>query len=332
MLQRTWLSVVVLPIVSLLAPLCAQESPVWRDPSSHKVQFVTVDENVRLEVLDWGGSGRPVVLLAGLTNTAHTFDDFAPKLTANYHMYGITRRGFGASSVPASGYEPDRLGDDVLAVLDSLKLTRPVLAGHSIAGEELSYIGSRHPDRVAALVYLDAVYPFSFDNGKGPTMDDMNWLVKDTPSRPGPSAADRASVAAYQAWFKRSSGFDQPEAELRQEFVVAPDGSVGESRTPPRVPQAVLAGLQKFTDIRTPALAIIADPQDLGPGSATTADPAMRAAYQKLADFKEKMAKAFENGMPGARVVRLPQADHNLFISNEADVLREMRAFIATLK
>ena len=90
----------------------------WLSP--HTVQFVTVDENVKLEVLDWGGSGRPVVLLAGLGSTAHVFDQFAPKLTATCHVYGITRRGFGGSSVPDSGYSADRLGDDVLAVVDSL--------------------------------------------------------------------------------------------------------------------------------------------------------------------------------------------------------------------
>jgi hypothetical protein len=52
-----------------------------RDESPHTVHFVTVDSNIKLEVLDWGGSGRAIVLLAGLGNTAHVFDDFAPKLT-----------------------------------------------------------------------------------------------------------------------------------------------------------------------------------------------------------------------------------------------------------
>src|SRR5713101_7130305 len=149
MINRTLLGAIFLPIVSLVAHLCAQESAAWRDPSPHHVQFVTVDGDARLEVLDWGGSGRPVVLLSGLGNTAHIFDQFAPKLTADYHIYGITRRGYGASSVPASGYSADRLGDDVLAVLDSLKLSGPVLVGHSIAGEELSSLGTRHPDRIA---------------------------------------------------------------------------------------------------------------------------------------------------------------------------------------
>src|SRR5207253_3630201 len=157
--------------LALVAPLCSQQSVPWRDPSPHAIQFVTVDKYVRLEVLDWGGLGRPVILLPGGGDTAHVYDDFAPKLTANYRVYGITRRGFGASSVPATGYDADRLGDDVVAVLDSLKLTRPVLAGHSYAGSELSSIGSRRPDRVAGLVYFDAVFAYSFDNGKGPSLE-----------------------------------------------------------------------------------------------------------------------------------------------------------------
>ncbi len=41
------------------------------DPSPHTVQFVTVEPDVKLEVLDWGGAGRPLVFLAGLGNTAH---------------------------------------------------------------------------------------------------------------------------------------------------------------------------------------------------------------------------------------------------------------------
>src|ERR1700682_5346034 len=93
----------LLALTSLPNFLYSQPISPWQDVSRHMVEFVTVDENVRLEVLDWGGSGPSVVLLPGGGNTAHVFDGFAPKLAAGYHVYGITRRGFGASSVPASG-------------------------------------------------------------------------------------------------------------------------------------------------------------------------------------------------------------------------------------
>ena len=158
---------------------------------------------------------------------------------------------------------------------------------------------------------------------------------------PQPTAADLASFATYQAWFKRIAGFATPEAELRQTMESAADGSVGRSRTPPSVAQAVLEGMKKYTDIRAPALAIYADPHDLGPifdpGRFTNnRDAAMHAALEAYSAYDavstEKQAKAFEEGVPGARVVRLPHANHVVLLSNEADVLREMRAFLATLK
>jgi alpha/beta hydrolase family protein len=174
----------------------ATQETTWKDPSPHTVQFVTVDNNVKLEVLDWGGSGRPVVLLAGLGATAHVFDKFAPKLTATCHVYGITRRGFGVSSAPASGYSADRLGDDVLAVLDSLKLNRPVLVGHSLGGEELSSIGSRHPEKVARLIYLDAGYAYAYyDRSRGDFIIDLVELQRKLEElQPGKGRRDKKQL------------------------------------------------------------------------------------------------------------------------------------------
>ena len=134
----------------------ATQGNAWStDAAHHAVQFVTVEPGVKLEVIDLGGTGRPLIFLAGLGNSAHGFDKFAPKFTAKYHVYGITRRGFGESSDPApteQNYASDRLGDDVLSVIHTLNLRKPVIAGHSMAGEELSSIGSRHPEAVSGLI------------------------------------------------------------------------------------------------------------------------------------------------------------------------------------
>jgi len=136
------------------------EETAWKDESPHIVRFVEVEKDVKLEVLDWGGTGKALILLTGLGNDGHIYDKIAPRLANDYHVYAVTRRGFGYSSVPLSGYSPDRLGDDVLYVIDALEIGRPVLAGHSLAGEELTNIGCRHPDKVSGLVYLDAQYTF----------------------------------------------------------------------------------------------------------------------------------------------------------------------------
>jgi len=180
------------------------------------------------------------------------------------------------------------------------------------------------------------VFPYSFDNGKGPSLEhfkEMATQLEMAASRmPAPSSADRASFAAYQAYDKRNNGHTLPEAEYRMQRVPTPDGSVGKSRVPPRVFEATLAGMKKFADIRAPALAFIAVPQNLGPWWNTTEDPEVRRILALAQASKERVAKAFEEGVPSAHVVRMPNVSHDVFLTNEGDVLSEMDTFIAVLK
>ena len=317
-------------LVSLVVPMYSQQPAAWKDPSPHVKRFVTVDKNVRLEVLDWRGSGRPLVLLAGGGDTAHVFDEFAPKLTDSFHVYGITRRGFGESGFSASEYGADRLGDDVLTVLDSLKLKRSVLVGHSIAGEELSSVASRHPDRVAGLVYLEAGYPYAFDNGKGPTMKEFQDISGPQPPPPGES--DLASFSALQQYYLRVLGFTYPEAELRQQWNSISNGRVGKQHDFPGY-STIMRGMKKYTDIPVPALVIFGVPHGQGNWIDNSTDAKVcdtaKAYSAALAALTESQAKAFENAVPTARVVRLRGAHHYVYLSNEADVLREIRSFLA---
>ena len=271
-IDGTWSQGVPLPLTLARAT----PATAWKDQSPHTISFITAEPGVKLEVLDWGGpsTGRTLVLVPGLGNTAHIFDVLATKLTPKYHVVGVTRRGFGDSSAPASGYGADRLGDDVLAAIDALKISKPVLAGHSLGGEELSSIASRHPEKVAGLIYLDAAYSYAF-------------------YAPG-----------------------------IEPFPAEPTTSM------PPVMESIMKGRQKYTSIPVPILAIYALPHDAGPGV-----PATMRAQTEANDVKaEAQAKAFEEGLKNARVVRIARANHYVFLSNEADVLREMETFIASLK
>ena len=307
----------------------ATKETAWLDPSPHRAQFIAVEKNIQLEVLDWGGSGRALVLLAGLGNTAHVFDKFAPKLSSAYHVYGITRRGFGVSSAPQpSGdamYSADRLGDDVLAVMDALKLNRPVLAGHSLGGEELTSVGSRHPERVAGLIYLDAGYAYAYyDRSRGDLGIDLIDLRKKLAQlQPGNGPQDRQLVEELLA--TTLPGFERDLKETQENLTDA--SSAAPALSP--ISQAIMAGMQKYTDIRVPALAIYALPHATGQ---PYKDDAARAAAEARDEASTgAQAKAFESGVPSARVVRLPHANHYVFFSNEADVLREMNAFVGSL-
>jgi non-heme chloroperoxidase len=267
-----------------LAALCVAAAPLAAQgkSSGYRASYITVEDDIYLEVLDWGGTGQPVIFLAGNGGTAHAFEQIAPKLTNTYHVYAITRRGFGVSSHPHTGYGADRLGDDVLAIIDSLKITRPVLAGHSIAGEELSSVATRHPEKVAGLVYLDAAYQFAY----------YDSTIHREVRSPGAAAP--------------------PPLYLPTEVM--------------RTEQAIREGAQHYTDIRVPVLAIYALPRRIPPDASH--DAKTKAEFRRGDSAAVVQIEAFQRGVPQARVVRLPNADHMVYISNEADVIREMRAFI----
>jgi non-heme chloroperoxidase len=319
----------------LSVPLHPQSLAVWKDTSPHTTRFVTVDKDVRLEVLDWGGSGRSIILLAGGGNTAHVFDDFAPKLTAHHHVYGITRRGFGASGYSATDHPADRLGDDVVAVIDTLNLKKPILVGHSIAGVELSSIANSYPNRVGGLVYLDAAYSYAFDNGKGANIMAIQKLQG--PQPPPLSQMDLASFSAFQKYYERVNGFLFPEAELRAQRESTPDGGVGRQRDLPGTAlfMPLMTGSKKYTAIPVPALVIFANPHSQGIWVDENTDPsvqtAARAYSTALEALVERQEKSVGDGVPTAHVITVPGANHYVFLSNESEVLKDICAFIADL-
>ena len=331
-----------------------------------KAQFIEVQPDVKLEVLDWGGTGRNLVLLAGLGNTAHVFDSLGPKLAAHYHVIGITRRGFGQSSAPQTGYDPRRLGDDVVAVLDALHLTDPVLVGHSIAGEELSAVSTFHPGRAAALIYLDAGGTFALYDPKygdytpalAQLRDDLSALqrnlfddvlisktLKDMAlfranlanlqaeveggTGPSPKASDLASISAFQNYMKGYFGGIIPETEVRQDFRIGEAGSVGESLGHGYPNQSVMLAEERFHSIDTPLLAIIAYPGAPTPGQ--TSDPAKLAASRAAEMSRKESQIAIFREQPHAKVIVVPNATHYIFLSREDEVISQITAFVNSL-
>jgi len=303
------------------------------------VRFITVEPGVRLEVKDWGGTGRPVVLLAGLGGTLHGFDPFAPRLTGKYHVYGITRRGYGASSAPDpvdDRYAADRLGDDVLSVLDQMKIQRPILIGHSFAGEELSSVGSRFPDRVAGLVYLDAANRYAFSPmHRGDFRIDTLELRRELTA----SLDAISPVEARKAIDRLQEMLPQFQADLTEEkklWATVPDMAAKDSDEQVKerstragqIEKAALDGERRYTEIDCPVLAIFALPHDHGlpPGPKRDAVDAWEMkTFGPLAD-------SFEAGVPTARVVRIAHAKHGVFESNTTEVVNEIDRFIDGLK
>lgn len=317
---------VLLPRLALLLGVVLARPLAAQMP---RTTFVSVNRDVTLEVLDWGGSGVPIVLLAGRGQTAHSFERFAPSLAKFYRVYGITRRGYGASSKPPSGYRADQLADDVLSVLDSLRLTNPILAGHSLAGQELSSIGSRHPERVRGLIYLDAGYAYAiYDSARGDFRANVAMLKQRLEQLQ--RSANSGDVASMDSMFTALLNQDLPalDRDLRAMHRTLGQAPAGISLLPPvrtGIEAAIDDGMQRFTNVRGPVLAIFR--LDNAPAGVGTDQEKTR---QWIKSDRGNVG-TFSRGVPQADIIVLPGATHFVFDSNPTEVTAAIREFIQKL-
>jgi pimeloyl-ACP methyl ester carboxylesterase len=295
------------------------------DTSGHKVSFVAVEPDVQLELLDWGGTGETLVLLTGLGDNAHVYDQFAYQFTDRFHVIGITRRGFGRSSQPAQGYDVDRRARDDIAVLDKLNIRQAVFVGHSVAGTEMNRLGAVYPDRVKKLVYLDAL-----DIGSG------GWAsLPQPPPPPADTAGDLESVQRFAAASARSDGYRRPLAAICNMIRTDPSGRVVGAITPPEISSKILEGLQpaEYNRIQAPALGIFNNitPQYRMPYY-WYLEPATQEEFNRniksLATWIDGAIQRFRSGVKNSRVIELHDTNHYVFIVDEALVVREMRKFL----
>jgi pimeloyl-ACP methyl ester carboxylesterase len=288
------------------APVQVPSADSWRDPSSHQIRFVTVDSSVRLEVLDWGGVGRPLVFV-GCYLTAHVYDNIAPKLTDQFHVYAVTRRGVGASDRPTAGYDPRRRADDILEVITALDLRKPILVGNSCGGDVLHTLGARNPDRLGGLVYLDAA--------EDPTLTAVDY------------EAVPVDMAHLPARVGKPEPVPFPEAETRQPPIdpairraIADDNRVRPEYMRIRVP--VVAVYRTVT--MEQAL------KEYPPRNERERD-ALNQAYRAGRAMLTKWQHDLRAGVPEAKIIELPGASLYMFLSNEDDIIRALRAFTASL-
>ena len=292
------------------------------DVSPHNTRFVEVDPGVQLEVLDWGGSGEAMVLLAGLGDNAHVYDDFAGQFTDRFRVIGITRRGFGRSSRPEAGYDLSTRARDDMRVLDELEIDKATFVGHSFAGDELSQLGAHSPERVVALVYLDA-------------LDYGGYAELEQPPLPAYSPADVASVARFADLKARLLGTRPPLSSLRDQYVFSGSGGVVGIASPPEISKKLIEGSRQaeYDRITAPVLAVFAPLSGQVPQPFYDfLSPAQKADYQRtfplIIDWQTRAIDRLRQGVKNVEVLERPGANHYLFINDKAFVTSAIREFL----
>jgi pimeloyl-ACP methyl ester carboxylesterase len=300
------------------------------DNTPHETQFVTVAPNVKLEVLDWGGSGEVMVLLTGLGDNAHVFSDFAFQWTPFFHVIGITRRGFLPSSQPEDGYDVGTRAADDMAVLDALQIDRAVFVGHSIAGSELSKIGAAYKDRVDKLVYLDAVdlaerfLPSRFERLGGESL-----FTSDT----------KKSLWDYLAATARILALRRPVPAVCIGLQFDANGRITGDTTPAWVGTKIYDGVAgsvnppvNWPGIDAPRLGIFAvftlEARQAQYWYLSAADQKLyNEVWPSLVAWYKATIDKFAAGNRGNTLL-LPGVPHYVYINNESEVVLAMRKFL----
>jgi pimeloyl-ACP methyl ester carboxylesterase len=175
--------------------------------ASPRAGFVSV-RGVRLHYVDWGGSGEPLIFLtANGGRPERQFDALAPSFVDRFRVLGLTRRGQGESEKPTSGYDTDSLARDIVGFMDAMQIRRANLAGHSIAGAEMTHLAATFPDRVKTLVYLDAANDYA-------QLSEISAEAKLEPS------ADKAVAAVLESASKVRPAYSRVEAPALDIVVV----------------------------------------------------------------------------------------------------------------
>ena len=118
-----------------------------------------VANGVRLNVVAMGQGATALVFVHGLLLDNHSsfYMSIAPAIAKHARVLLYDLRGHGRSEQPPSGYAIDDMVDDLRGLVDVEAGGQPVVVvGHSFGGHIALRFASRHPERTAALILLEA--------------------------------------------------------------------------------------------------------------------------------------------------------------------------------
>ena len=99
---------------------------------------------LRIHFRDWGDGAPPLIIVHGLRDHSHSFDDLARGLLDRFRVLALDLRGHGDSeTTPYYGFGHFVL--DLHNFVRALRLERPILVGHSMGGEIVANYAGAFP-------------------------------------------------------------------------------------------------------------------------------------------------------------------------------------------
>ena len=121
--------------------------------TENRTTFFTVGDGCRIAYRWDGPRDAPVLVLANsIATTLHMWDGQIAALTAHFRVLRYDLRGHGDSDAPAGDYSMDRLGHDVLELLDAVGMPCAHFLGLSLGGFVGQWLGIHAPERIGRLI------------------------------------------------------------------------------------------------------------------------------------------------------------------------------------
>jgi pimeloyl-ACP methyl ester carboxylesterase len=237
---------------------------------------VVVEPNDRIHFLDWGGpateggTGAPGVLLVhGLSNTAWSWVSVARRLCSVRHTVAMDLRGHGLSDAPTTGYDPDTLSGDALAVADGSGLLEAgpvVVVGHGFGAIVAAWTAARLGTACAGLVLVVG----GWEDLAASTGLEPDEFLRDLDEPPEVLASLDAFIADRRGYDPRSWDADQDRA-ARATVVETPAGRVVPATRPHALEASVRAMFEYRPEevlarVEAPIVALAATSPPPGPG------------------------------------------------------------------
>jgi len=301
------------------------------DTSPHKSDFVNIN-GIKLQYLDWGGAGEVLIFLAGMGGSAHDYDRIAPRFASQFHVLALTRRGHAESDTPESGYDLDTLVADILAFMDALNVEKAILAGHSLAGVELTRFTEKYPERVQKLIYFDAVY-----DPKG-----RKEIMNASPVHSIQPPIEKSEFESVEEYIEYTKYLRPDLAQIwneTHEITILFDleknaeGKYVEKDTSfvvRQILESVTTYDHRHANIKVPVLWFAAISTPVRPVYFT--DEQRKAAddfhKNQWMPYQHRELEQFKQDVPQAKIIEIPNGHHSCFVSDEDLVYEEMRKFL----
>lgn len=280
--------------------------------------FVNLN-GIRLHLVDWSGTGQPILLVHGLASNAKIWNFVAPELAKSFRVAAIDQRSHGVSSEPQDGkYGFEAVCSDLHEACTSLGFERPVIVGHSWGGGVALEYAARYPEAVAGVVTIDGGFVGMARH--------MSW--EETKTRLAPPRLAGTPLAEFRQHAKKFMGAlysDEVLEIILGNFETRADGTIASHLAFENHMKIVRAMWEQDPDklyphVKCPALFLPCIPPE----------PRDEASLQFL-NRKREVAVVARQLMPQVKIEWLEDSIHDVPIQRPGLLAEKIRSFVTAL-